>query len=65
VGIRSFFRRLDRVLGRFNDSFGGVAVADSVIRGQGGQPIDAGSVIAVIGEIEERGADEKRERDED
>jgi hypothetical protein len=65
VGIRSFFRRFDRALRRFNDSFGGVAVADSVIRGQGGQAVDAGSVVAVVGEIEKSGTDEAREGDED
>ncbi len=65
MGIRSFLRRLDRALGRFNDSFGGVAVADSVIRGQGGQSVDAGSVTAVVGEIEKRGTDENREGAED
>jgi hypothetical protein len=56
-------RRLDRALGRFNDSFGGVAVADNVIRGEGSQPVDAGSVVAVVGEIEKGRTDDERKAD--
>jgi hypothetical protein len=63
MGLMSFFSRLDRWAGRFNDWFGATAVAaHSETPGAGGRPqVDPTSVVALLGEME----NEDRIRDDD
>jgi hypothetical protein len=52
--VRALLRRFDRLLGRFNERFGGTALASGTQQSQGGasSSVDPMRVTAVIGEIE-------------
>jgi hypothetical protein len=58
--IRSIFRRLNRGLERFNDSFGGAAVASGAASGR---RIDPERVTAALGELERKQGTAAREND--
>jgi hypothetical protein len=66
VGLMSFFSRLDRWAGRFNDWFGATAVA--VHTGSEGAAerqlgADPEAVVALLGEIEDEGKEHNDDPD--
>ena len=64
MGLRSVVRCLSKGLERFNNSFGGTAVASGVQTpgGPGSPGVDAASVVAVLGEIEKTRPDTEADR---
>jgi hypothetical protein len=64
MGVGAFFRRLDRLAGRFNAWFGPAAVAANVEAQSSGRqaPVDPTRVKVILTEIEKPTTSDDRER---
>jgi hypothetical protein len=61
--MRRFFRRLDRLMARFNKWLTPAALASGTLQDGRPQQADARHVTAILGEIERASADEAERRE--